>query len=217
MSLVFYYGSGSPYVWRVQLALEHKQLPYELKVLSFSLGDTKKPEFGKLNPRHQVPVLVDGDFVLYESNAIVAYLDDAYPASGAPLFPGNAQTRALTRRLVLEIDNYLVPRFDPLLEQAFWVKPEERKPEVIESSKQATRTELELLTAAMLGDFLAGPLSAADFALYPFVAFAKRCEEKKLPDLGFDSMVTPQIVAWKKRMEVLPFFHKTIPQHWQAG
>ena len=51
-----YYGSGSPYAWRVQLALEHKALAYERKVLSFSAGDTRKPEFLALNPRHRVPI-----------------------------------------------------------------------------------------------------------------------------------------------------------------
>ena len=55
MSLVLYYGSGSPFAWRAHLALEHKALPYELKVLSFSAGDQKKPEFVALNPRHRVP------------------------------------------------------------------------------------------------------------------------------------------------------------------
>src|SRR4029079_9791036 len=44
MAIVLYYGSGSPFAWRVQLALEHKSLPYERKVLSFSAGDTRKPE-----------------------------------------------------------------------------------------------------------------------------------------------------------------------------
>ena len=100
MAIILYYGSGSPYAWRVQLALEHKALPYERKVLSFSAGDTRKPEFLALNPRHRVPVIVDDDFVLYESNAIVEYLDEAYPATGAPLFPGDARTRALVRRLI---------------------------------------------------------------------------------------------------------------------
>src|SRR5207249_7894645 len=107
MSITLYYGSGSPYAWRAQLALEHKALPYELKLLSFAAGDTRKPEFLALNPRHRVPVLVDGDFVLYESNAIVEYVDDAYPGRGAPLFPGDAKTRAVVRRLVFEVDNYL--------------------------------------------------------------------------------------------------------------
>ena len=41
MAIVLYYGSGSPFAWRVQLALEHKGLPYERKVLSFAAGDTR--------------------------------------------------------------------------------------------------------------------------------------------------------------------------------
>src|SRR4029077_1376059 len=126
MAIVLYYGSGSPYAWRAQLAIEHKALPYELKVLSFSAGDTRKPEFVALNPRHQVPVLVDGDFILYESNAIVEYLDEAYPATGARLFPGDTRTRALIRRLVLEVDNYFGVAVTPLLDEVFFKKPEER-------------------------------------------------------------------------------------------
>ena len=117
---------GSPYAWRVQLALEHKALPYERKVLSFSAGDTRKPEFLALNPRHRVPVIVDGDFVLYESNAIVEYLDDAYPGRGAPLFPGDARQRALVRRLIAEVDNYFDKATDPVVDEAFSKKPEER-------------------------------------------------------------------------------------------
>ena len=45
MALTFYYGSGSPYAWRVWFALEHKQVPYELQVMSFSAGDLRKPEY----------------------------------------------------------------------------------------------------------------------------------------------------------------------------
>jgi glutathione S-transferase len=216
MSLVLYYGSGSPYAWRAQFALEHKALPYELKVLSFSAGDTRKPEFLALNPRHRVPVLVDGDFVLYESNAIVEYLDEAYPATGAPLFPGDARTRALARRLVLEVDNYFDDAIDPLIRQAFFVKPEERNADTIAKSMEAIAAESALFTQSMRGDFLAGALSAADFALYPLVAFGKRCE-KKLPDLAFDTLLTPALVAWKARIEALPFFATTYPPHWRAA
>ena len=96
------------------------------------------------------------------------------------------------------------------------MKPEQRDPQTIAKSRQAIADECALFTNAMRAEFLAGPLSAADFALYPLVAFVKRCEIK-LPDLGFDALVTPQIAAWKRRIEALPFFDKTIPPHWKAG
>lgn len=216
MALTLYYGSGSPYAWRVQLALEHKALPYELKVLSFSAGDTRKPEFLALNPRHQVPVLVDGDFSLYESNAIVEYIEEAYPGRGAALFPGDAKARAVIRRMILEVDGYYSAASDPLLEQALFKKPEERDAKLIAESRKAVVAELEMIKKAMRGDYLAGTLSAADFALYPMVALLRRAQIK-LPDLDADGMLPPAMAAWKARIEALPFFDKTIPPHWKSS
>ena len=216
MGITLYYGSGSPYAWRAQLALEHKALQYELKVISFSAGDTRKPEFLALNPRHRVPVLVEDDFVLYESSAIVEYLDEAYPGRGAPLFPGDARTRAMIRRLICEVDEDFDAALDPLTTQAFSKKPEERDPKAIADSRKALVDEMALFSGAMRGDYLAGPLSAADYALYTLLAFVWR-SEIKLPDLGADSMLTPQLARWKARIEALPYFDKTIPPHWRKS
>ncbi len=216
MGITLYYGSGSPYAWRAQLALEHKALPYELKVISFSAGDTRKPEFLALNPRHRVPVLVEDDFVLYESSAIVEYLDEAYPGRGAPLFPGDARTRAIVRRMICEVDEDFDAALDPLTTQAFSKKPEERDPKVIADSRKALVDELALVSRAMRGDYLAGPLSAADYALYTLLAFVWR-SEIKLPDLDADGMLTPQLALWKARIEALPYFDKTIPPHWRKS
>jgi glutathione S-transferase len=212
--ITLYYGSGSPYAWRVQFALEHKALAYERKVLSFSAGDTRKPEFLALNPRHRVPVIVDGDFVLYESNAIVEYLDDAYAGRGQPLFPGDARGRALVRRLVAEADNYFDKATDTIVDEAFSKKPEERDAAKLAPALATLREETALFTRYMRGDFLAGPLSAADFALYPLVAFLDRCAIK-LPDFTPASVMTPQFAAWKARVEALPYFDKTYPPHWK--
>jgi glutathione S-transferase len=213
--ITFYSGSGSPYAWRVQLALEYKALAYERRMLSFSAGDTKKPDFLKLNPRHRVPVIVDGDFVLYESNAIVEYLDDAYAGRGQPLFPGDSRTRALVRRLVAEADNYFDKATDPVVEEAFSKKPEERDAARLASALETLAGETALFTRYMRGDFLAGPLSAADFALYPLVAFLDRCAIK-LPDFDPKSVMTPEFAAWKARIEALPYFDKTYPPHWKT-
>jgi len=214
MSIVLYYGSGSPYAWRVQLALEHKALPYERRVLSFSAGDTRKPEFLALNPRHRVPVIVDGDFVLYESNAIVEYLDEAYPGRGAPLFPGDVRERALVRRLVEEADNYLDKATDDIVDEAFSKKPGERDPARQAAGEAALREEFALLAKSFRGDYFAGPLSAADYALYPIVAFLDRCAIK-LPGFAPATLMPPAIVEWKARMEALPYFDVTFPPHWK--
>lgn len=213
--IVLYYGSGSPYAWKVQLALEHKALPYERRVLSFAAGDTRTPAFVALNPRHRVPTIDDAGFVLYESNAIVEYLDEAYPGRGAPLFPGDARQRALVRRLVCEVDSYFDAALDPLTTQAFGRKPEERDAQAVAAARAALVDEIGTFTRALRGPFLAGPLSAADFALYPLLAFVFRAEATKLPDLGADAMLTPAMRDWKARMEALPFLPATIPPHWQ--
>jgi len=216
MTITFYYGSGSPYAWRVQLALEHKALPYERKVLSFSAGDTRKPEFVKLNPRHEVPTIVDGDFVLYESDAIAEYLEEAYPGRGAPLFPGDLRTRAAVRRLMREVDNHSMKAIDAVTDYAFWTKPEERVPQKLADGRKAVAEEFAQMSAYLKGDYFVGTLSAADFWFYPAVAFMYRCRVK-LPDFDADSLLTPALKSWKARIDALPYFSKTIPPHWQQS
>ena len=94
---------------------------------------------------------------------------------GAPLFPGDARKRALIRRLILEADNYFDKAIDPIVDEAFAKKPEERDPARLAKGKEAVVEEYALFARAMRGEFLAGPLSAADYALYPLVAFLDRC------------------------------------------
>lgn len=215
MSITLYYGSGSPYAWRVQLALEAKGLPYERKVLSFAARDTRKPEFVALNPRHRVPTLVDGDFVLYESNAIVEYLDEAHAGRGLALFPGDARTRATVRRIVSEVDSYTTEAVDQVLERLLGVKPEERDAGKVDEARRAVAEEFAFVARYLAGDFLVGPLSAADFALYPAVAFMDRCHQRE-PSFDAVSLVPPALAAWKKRVEALPYLDATWPPHWRA-
>ena len=216
MSITLYYGSGSPYAWRVQLALEHKALPYERKVLSFSAGDTRKPEFVALNPRHEVPTIVDGDYVLYESDAIVEYLEEAYPGRGAPLFPADVRTRATVRRIMREVDNHTGVAIDGVTTYAFQTKPEERQPQKLVEGRKMVTEEFAQMSRYLKGDYFVGTLTAADFWMYPPVAFMYRARVK-LPDFDADSLLTPELKRWKARIEALPFFAKTIPPHWQQS
>lgn len=215
MAITLYYGSGSPYAWRVQLALEAKQLPYERKVLSFSAGDTRKPEFLRLNPRHRVPTIVDGTFTLYESNAIVEYLDEAYAGHGLRLFPGDARKRATVRRLVSEADAYTSEVTDKVIDELLYAKPEERDAAKLEAARSAVAEEFAFVANYLEGDFLVGPPSAADFALYPFVAFMDRCHQR-VPSFDAASLLPPALAAWKRRVEALPYLDATWPPHWKG-
>jgi glutathione S-transferase len=213
MTIILYYGSGSPYAWKVQLALEHKALPYERKVLSFDAGDTRKPDFLAVNPRGRVPTIDDDGYVIYESNAIVEYLEDAYPGRGEALFPGDARQRGIVRRLVAEVDNYVYPAVDKILDHSS-LKPEARDAAALDAARAAVSEELRLYTRSFRGPYLAGPLSAADFALYPYVAFLFRVEQKRIPGLGAEALLTPELTAWRARIEALPYFARTYPPHW---
>lgn len=214
MALTFYYGSGSPYAWRVWLALEHKTIAYEFKMVSFSGGDLTKPDFLKLNPRHKVPVIVEGDFSLYESAAILEYLDEQY-SSAKKLFPGSARQRAGIRRMVREADEYLAHAMDRLVGQVLFTKQEKWDLQGIAASREAFHKELEMFEARLGGDWFAGDLSAADFTLYPIIALCLRIEKKK-PDLDVHAMIGPNIAAWMKRFEALPYYDKTYPPHWKT-
>ena len=175
MTTTLHYASGSPYAWRVWLALEHKGVPYELKTLSFDAGDLKTPAFLALNPRHRVPVLVDDGFALYESAAIVEYVEDRWP--DAPrLFSADLHERAVQRRLIREADQYVVEPLERLVTAVLFTKPEERKPETIARACGELREELAFWESATAGGFLAGPVSAADAAASAVAAEPVACD-----------------------------------------
>ena len=214
MALTFYYASGSPFAWRVWLALEYKQLAYEHRLMSFSAGDLKKPEFLAVNPRHKVPAIVDDGFALYESQAIVEYLEERYPAPPS-LFPGNLRNRAVVRRIVQEADQYLIVALDPIMDQVFFTSPDKWDTAAIAEGRSKLVEELRRWEDIAAGDFLAGKEpSAADFAAYPHVALGLRLDKKK-PDLDVRSLIGPRLQAWMARIEALPFFRKTWPPHWK--
>jgi glutathione S-transferase len=214
MSLTFYYGSGSPYAWRVWLALEHKQVPYELRVMSFSAGDLRTAEYSTINPRQKVPSIVDDGFALYESVAIVEYLDERY-ADAPSLFPGDARRRALVRRLVQEADRYLDEAMGGLVDRVLFTPPDKWDAGEIAQARAALGKELERWETMIGGDFLGGSgPSAADYALYPSLALALRAQKKK-PDLDVAGVIGPAVSAWMRRLEALPYFRKTWPPHWK--
>jgi len=200
----FYYASGSPYAWRVWLALERKGIPYHQKTLSFSDGDLKTQEYGALNPRRRVPVLVDGDFVLAESAAIVEYIEDRWP-NGPALFASEPRKRAIQRRMVREADDYLAK-----VGTRFATGP------AAEETAKELREELALWEVAATGDYLTGDLSAVDLTVYPLMALFLRIAGRR-PDFVKNDFVGPNLSAWMDRMHALPIVQHTWPPHWKKA
>ncbi len=83
---------GSPNSRKVVAVLNHLGMSAEIVGLDFASGDTSSPDFLALNPNGMVPVLVDGNVTLWESNAINIYLVEK--AGGSSLFPTDPKLRS---------------------------------------------------------------------------------------------------------------------------
>lgn len=215
MAFEFHHGHGSPYSWRVWLALEHKQVPYELRVLSFANKDTQKPEFVAINPRHVVPTIVDDGFALWESVVILEYLDERFP-DAPKLYPGDARERARIRRLIREAEEHIDRKgIDLITDELFWKEGAAPDMAKVEEWKGKVGEELAGYARELRGDYLAGDApSAADFVLYPMIAYAKRITVRK-PETRLTDTIPAKLAAWAKRIEALPYFDKTFPPHWR--
>ncbi len=213
MALTFYYGSGSPYAWKVWLTLEHKGIPYELKVLSFDKEETKSPAFLAINPRGKVPTIVDNGFALWESGPTAEYLEEQYPQK--PLMPKDAKARASVRRIATEAQDYLAKAVGGLTDITLFRKEAPAKDE-LEKAKGAVMEELGRIEAEFKGPGVAGALSLADFTLFPWVRFLRRIEDRK-PGMGISNdKLPPKLQGWIKMIESQPYYEKTIPPHWKG-
>lgn len=88
-----YYARGSPPSRSCMMLAKALKLDVEIVELNLGAGEQNKPEFLKLNKRHQVPVLVDGDFVLTESRAILGYMVNKFQPG--ELYPTDPKQRAI--------------------------------------------------------------------------------------------------------------------------
>jgi glutathione S-transferase len=86
----------SPNARKVVAVLHHLKLDCEREVVDLSKGEQMHPDFLKLNPNHMIPTLVDGDFVLWESNAIMQYLCTKVPNN--TLWPTDPRVQASISR-----------------------------------------------------------------------------------------------------------------------
>src|SRR5512143_3511809 len=90
------------------MLLEELGAPFELVFVDRANAAHKSPEYLRLNPNGQIPVLVDGDLVLYEAAAICLHLVDTHPAAGLAPAPGTPE-RAHFYKWLVWMTNTLQP------------------------------------------------------------------------------------------------------------
>ena len=151
MALEVYWGSGSPFSWRVLLALEHKRLQYESHQLEFSRQEHKSPPMLRMNPRGQLPVLRDGDYVIFESLAILYYLDLAYPEP--PLFGRSPREAGTIMRVICEYQANAEPHIQRIARAVFAGtlprKKDEKETDEITATLHAVANEARVIEARL--------------------------------------------------------------------
>jgi glutathione S-transferase len=106
MSNINLYGiAGSPFVRSVEVALKEKGLDYQFHAIA--PGEHKGEEHLKRHPFGRVPAFDHDGFALYETQAIIRYLDERFPHP--PLTPGDAERRARMNQIIGIIDWYFFP------------------------------------------------------------------------------------------------------------
>jgi len=198
-----YNSNLSPNALRVRAVAKELDLPVEIIDVDLRKGENKAPEFLKINPNGKVPVLVDGDFVLWESRAINAYLAAKKPERD--LYPADPKKRAI----VDQWSYWQAIHFGPAMQRIVFerlIKPRfgmgEADEKAVESGMKELAQWLPVLDADLAGkEWVTGALSLADFAVASTLVYAKPA--------GIPLDDTPNIPAWIARMEARP--------SWQAA
>ena len=219
MSLELWWGSGSPYSWRALLALEYKRLPYVSHQVQFAKQEHKSPQMLSMNPRGRVPVLKDGDYVCFESLAILHYLDRKFP--DPPLFGRTPEEAGTINRVICEYEWYAEDHIQKLIYVILFQGIEGHMEEIERAMSHMLNEASTIERRLAASDWLVGEqFSAADIVVFPGIQTLLRALERReaqelrarlLPlDVNF-----PAIARWIERVQALPGYEKTYPPHWR--
>jgi glutathione S-transferase len=219
MALTLYWGSGSPFSWRVMLALQYKGLAYDSQLLHFDKQEHQSPQMLKLNPRGRVPVLKHGDYVVFESVAILYYLDLKYPSP--PIFGLNPEEAGVIMRVICEFQSYAEPSLQRITSAIF----EDRVAEDIDAltddmhvvAREARTIEGRLSKEQWI---VGANYTALDMVIFPWIQLLRRALNKPAAaELGARFLPMernyPALARWIERIEALPGYENTYPPHWR--
>lgn len=188
-----YHHPLSGHAHRAHLFVSLLGLPYELVEVDLAAGEHKKPEFLKLNPFGQVPVLEDGGVVIADSNSILVYL--AKKAGRADWLPEDPQGAAAVQRWLSVAAGELA--YGPAAARLITVFGAKFNAEEVIARAHVLLGRLEAHLAG--SDWLAADRpTIADVAIYSYVARA--------PEGNVDLSAYPAVLAFLGRVEALPGF-----------
>lgn len=158
-------------------------------------GEAKAPAYLAKNPNGRVPLLEDDGLVLWESNAIIAYL--ASQKTSPSLLPVKPRERAEVDRWLFWQTAHLSPAVGKVAFEKI-VKPMTKQGTPDAAAIAAGTAEFQnlakVLDHALAGrEYVAGKLSIADFAIGPYIGVAMAC--------GLDVAPHPNLSAWTERMK----------------
>jgi len=210
--LQVFWGSGSPPAWRVIYYLEVRKIPYESKLLEFSKKQHKTPEFLKINPRGKVPAILDGDIPVYESLAIIQYLEDKFrnDKQYIKLVPDDLKLKAKVLTRTHEVLSYLnLGEFGPFL---YYKQPEEWDKALATKAYDALFAELQNYDKwAGEGKYMAGDeISMVDVMLVPYLGIFKRM------GADFGAIGLKNLEAYYKAISETEAFKNSYPPHYKT-
>uniref|UniRef100_A0A1I8PIY9 Uncharacterized protein n=1 Tax=Stomoxys calcitrans TaxID=35570 RepID=A0A1I8PIY9_STOCA len=175
-----YVNLTSPPSHAVVMTAKALGIELNIKVLDLYAGEHMTPEYLKYNPQHTIPTLVDGDFSIWESRAIMVYLVEQYGKENDPLYPSCPKKRALiNQRLHFDMGTlyrYLYDYFHYQLKDKTPPNPEDYKQmeaalekfnAMLEGYKYAAGDELTVADLSLLATMTTYEVAGFDFAKYP--------------------------------------------------
>jgi glutathione S-transferase len=199
-----FYGRWSGNSSRSVFGLHELGADFRPRLVDTRAGENRGNDYLALNPMGKIPALADGEFRLWESNAINWYAAEKHPAAG--LLPAAIEGRARVQRWLFFQAAHVSPACVPLFRatnarvQAFWETTGD--PRGAEQGRAELARWLPVLEGALRDrEWLEGTFSLADVAHAPHLWL--------VAEGGFDLSPWPSVAAWLERTLARPAWRKT--------